>query len=268
MLEAVSLAPPDPILGLSEAFAKDPRPGKINLTIGVYQAEQGRTPVLQCVKRAEQLLLESEQSKTYLGIDGLASFRQQASELALGGIVPADRIAAVQTPGGTGALKVSADLLRRNFGPARIWISTPTWPNHAGIFESAGLTVHSYPYLSADKQSLDLPAMLDTLGQQARPGDILCLHGCCHNPSGIDPDAAQWEQIAQVAANQRLLPLVDLPITVSAMDWKRIGSACAIASQHPEFIGAVRTPRILGSMANAWGHAGLCASRTRPECWQ
>jgi aspartate aminotransferase/aromatic-amino-acid transaminase len=209
MFDAVALAPPDPILGLSEAFSKDPRSNKINLTIGVYQDDRGQTPVLECVKRAEQKLWECEPSKSYLAIDGLPAFRQQAFELALGGLASFDCTSIVQTPGGTGALKVAADLLRKNFGPLRVWVSTPTWPNHNSLFESAGLEVKNYPYLSSDKRSLDFAALLACFEKEARQGDVVCLHGCCHNPSGIDPTSDQWRTLFELTKRKGLLPLID-----------------------------------------------------------
>ncbi len=237
MFENVPLSPPDPILGLSDAFAKDTRPDKINLTIGVYQDDQGRTPVLRCVKLAEQALLETEQTKGYLGIDGLAAFRQQAIQLALSGVVPENQVVAVQTPGGTGALRVAADLIRKNQGPVRIWVSTPTWPNHVGIFESAGLEVKSYPYLTADKKDLDLDAMMLVLQSEARRGDILCLHGCCHNPSGIDPTAQQWSQIAELSAQKAKLQQIDFAYHGygEGLEEDRVGVK-AIGALHPEFL--------------------------------
>ncbi len=145
MFEIVAAAPPDPILGLGEAFQKDPRPGKINLTIGVYRDDAGRTPILDSVKEAESKLLTDEATKGYLGIDGLTEFNRLAGELTLGGIVASDRIAAAQTPGGTGALKVAADFLYKSFPQARVWCSNPTWPNHFSVFEVAGLRPRFIP---------------------------------------------------------------------------------------------------------------------------
>ena len=209
MLDHVAAAPPDPILGLSEAFQADERPGKINLTIGVYKDASGKTPILDCVKRAEEKLLASESTKGYLGIDGLAEYKRLATELTFGELVTPERIACVQTPGGTGALRVAADFLSNNFKGARIWVSTPTWPNHTSIFQNAGLQVESYPYLSADKTSLDMPALLDRIEREGRAGDIVCLHACCHNPSGIDPTQEQWVELAELTAQRGMLPLVD-----------------------------------------------------------
>lgn len=237
MFDSVVLAPPDPILGLTDTYAKDTRSGKINLTIGVYQDETGACPVLECIKRAGQKLLDSELTKTYLGIDGLPAFRQYAAKLALGGIASEDRVASVQTPGGTGALKVAADLISKNFGQRRVWVSNPTWPNHVGLFESANLEVKTYPYLSADKTSLDFDAWIETLKAQGKPGDVLLLHGCCHNPSGIDPTVDQWREISRVAADLKLLPLVDFAYQGfgDGLEEDRVGLH-AIGSNHAEYI--------------------------------
>lgn len=237
MFESIKLAPPDPILGIAEAYKGDKKPEKINLTIGVYQDEEGKTPILECVKQAEQSLWESENSKGYLAIDGLADFRYHASELVLGNLVDSHRIVSAQTPGGTGALKVAADLLRKNFGPIRIWISTPTWPNHPGVFESAGLEVVGYPYLNSDRSALDLDAMLETLKSDARPGDVICLHGCCHNPSGIDPNQQQWKAIAELLASKNILPLIDFAYQGfgEGLEEDRTGLE-QISKLHPEFL--------------------------------
>jgi aspartate/tyrosine/aromatic aminotransferase len=187
MFESIAAAPPDPILGLGEAFNKDPRTGKINLTIGVYQDDQGKTCILDSVKKAEAKLLATETTKGYLGIDGLKEFDQLSTQLVLGNIVPTENVATVQTPGGTGALRVAADFLGLSFPTMRVWFSNPTWPNHLGIFQRTGLESKVYPYLAGDKRSLDMSAMIDTLEREAKVGDAIVLHACCHNPTGIDP---------------------------------------------------------------------------------
>ncbi|MEZ6135727.1 MAG: amino acid aminotransferase [Pirellulaceae bacterium] len=209
MFDSVPAAPPDPILGLTDAFQSDSRPQKINLTIGVYRDDAGQTPVLECVKLAEKRLLDSETSKGYLGIDGLAEFRRLAGELTLDELVSADRLVVMQAPGGTGALRVAADFLSKNFRGSRVWVSTPTWPNHNAIFEAAGMTTVSYPYLAADKRSLDLDGMLEKIENEGKIGDIICFHACCHNPTGIDPTASQWSEISKLTAQRKMLPLVD-----------------------------------------------------------
>lgn len=236
MFESVAAAPPDPILGIGEAFQKDPRTHKINLTIGVYRDDQGRTAILDSVKQAEAKLLANESTKGYLGIDGLTEFNSLATELSLGGIVPADRIASAQTPGGTGALKVAADFLAKSFPQSRVWCSNPTWPNHFSLFEVAGLETKVYPYLGHDKRSLDISGLLDTLEREGRAGDIICLHACCHNPSGIDPTESQWDDIAELTAQRGILPLVDFAYHGfgDGLEEDRVGIK-AIAKQHEEF---------------------------------
>ena len=237
MFEIVAAAPPDPILGLGDAFLKDPRPGKINLTIGVYRDDAGRTPILKSVKQAEAKLLSDEATKGYLGIDGLAEFNRLAAELTMGGSVPADRIAVAQTPGGTGALKVAADFIYKSFPQARVWCSNPTWPNHFSVFEVAGLETKVYPYLAADKRSLDFNALIETLEKEARAGDVICLHACCHNPTGIDPTPQQWSDIAELTAQRGVLPLVDFAYHGfgDGLEEDRVGIN-AIAKQHEEFL--------------------------------
>lgn len=217
MFETLDLAPPDAILGLGEAFKKDPRANKINLSVGVYQDAGGQTPVLACVKEAERRLLASETSKGYLAIDGLAEYDRLVQQLLFSGadgteseheILGSGRAATVQTPGGTAALRVAADLLQKKFPLARIWFSKPTWANHQSIFSAAGLRIDTYPYLDAAGQGLDFSAMLSAL-LQIPAGDVVVLHACCHNPTGVDPTPEQWRQIADVIDERKLLPLVD-----------------------------------------------------------
>lgn len=237
MFEIVAAAPPDPILGLGDAFQKDPRPGKINLTIGVYRDDAGRTPILKSVKQAESKLLTDEATKGYLGIDGLVEFNRLASELTMGSLVATDRIAAAQTPGGTGALKVAADFIYKSFPRARVWCSNPTWPNHFSVFEVAGLETKVYPYLAADKRSLDFGALIETLEKESRAGDVICLHACCHNPTGIDPTPDQWSELAELTAQRGVLPLVDFAYHGfgDGLEEDRVGVK-AIAGQHEEFL--------------------------------
>lgn len=211
MFEKVTAAPPDAILGLTEAFRKDPRADKLNLSVGVFKDDQGRTPVLKCVKEAERRLLEGETSKTYLSIEGPAEYGRAVRELMFGSeheIVRSNRACTAQCPGGTGALRVAADFVRKLFPSATAWFSTPTWPNHQGIFKSAGLNVASYPYFDAQRNGLNFDGMIAAL-KTAAAGDVVCLHGCCHNPSGVDPSPSQWNTIAEVLAERGALPLLD-----------------------------------------------------------
>jgi aspartate/tyrosine/aromatic aminotransferase len=209
MFETLTAAPPDAILGITEAFNRDTNPEKINLSVGVYQDASGGTPVLQCVKQAEQKLLQNEKSKTYLGIDGLPDFCNDVRRLVFGDAVSSDSIAVAQTPGGTGGLRVACDFLANHYVGSRVWYSNPTWANHTSIFEAAGLDAQPYPYLNAARTGLDFDAMLQTLGDQARAGDCVLLHACCHNPTGIDPTIDQWKEIANLLAEKKLLPMID-----------------------------------------------------------
>lgn len=211
MFDRLTLAPPDSILGLADAFNKDVRPHKINLSVGVYKDAQGHTPILPSVKEAESRLLAGETSKGYLSIDGDKRFVQLVTALLLGPsheLLAAGRTATVQTPGGTGALRVAADFLRMTAPRATVWMSQPTWPNHPSIFQAAGLAVDSLPYFDALTNGLKFEALLDKLNSLPA-GDVVLLHGCCHNPTGIDPTPEQWKQIAATLAARQLLPLVD-----------------------------------------------------------
>ncbi len=211
MLEKITAAPADPILGLNDKFLSDPRSHKINLGVGVYKDENGNTPVLNSVKQAETRLLDAENSKTYLGIPGTADYALAVQQLLFGAassIISEGRAQTAQTPGGTGGLRVAAELISRQIGATRVWVSEPTWANHIGIFQAAGLEISRYTYYDADRHDMDFEAMLADLGQ-ASAGDVVLLHGCCHNPTGIDPDRDQWARLAELCATRGLLPLFD-----------------------------------------------------------
>ncbi len=205
-------APPDPILGLAEAFRGDPRTDKINLSTGVFVDATGKTPVLPTVLEAERRLAAAEGSKLYRPIDGDVAYRELVRALALGAdheAVTSGRALATQTPGGTGGLRVAADLLRQTGSGETLWMSEPTWPNHPQLFAAAGFRIRSYPYTDASGRRIDEDAMLGALGQ-ASPGDIVLLHGACHNPTGVDPSPDLWRRIGDLVQERRLLPLVDL----------------------------------------------------------
>lgn len=211
MFEKISAAPADPILGLADLFRADERPHKINLGIGVYKDENGKTPVLTSVKKAEQYLLENEVSKNYLSIDGLPEFALRTQELLFGkdnDIITNKRARTAQTPGGTGALRVAADFIAHNTSAKRIWISNPTWPNHRNVFAAVGLEVCDYDYYDATAHKLDFDGMVASLSA-AQTGDIVLFHGCCHNPTGIDPTPEQWDQLASLSQQKGWLPLFD-----------------------------------------------------------
>ncbi|MBO1270317.1 aspartate/tyrosine/aromatic aminotransferase [Shewanella sp. 4t3-1-2LB] len=211
IFQQISQAPADPILGLTEAFKKDPRQEKVNLGVGVYKDESGLTPVLKSVKLAEAKLLDTETSKTYLGIDGVQLYNKVVQELLFGAdnkIVKEGLAVTAQAPGGTGSLRIAAEFVVNNTNSKTIWVSKPTWANHQNIFAAAGLSIKEYGYYDAANQSLNFEAMVADL-QQATTGDLVLLHGCCHNPSGIDLSAAQWTQIAQLCFAKQLVPLFD-----------------------------------------------------------
>lgn len=211
MFETLHTAPPDPILGLTEAFKKDPHPKKINLSVGVYKDENGETPILATVKEAELRLAATEKSKSYLPIDGAPEYGLLVRQMVFGADHPwttHGRAATLHTPGGTGGLRVAADFLKQKLSVARIWVSQPTWENHRAVFSSAGLEVGTYAYFDAAANRLDADGLLAGL-RQIPPHEAVCLHACCHNPSGIDPTAAQWREIAKVLAERQLVPLVD-----------------------------------------------------------
>ena len=211
MFDSVPLAPPDAILGISEAFRNDPRSAKINLSVGVYKDAGGRTPIMRCVKRAEERLLREEQTKDYIAIQGAEAYTAHVQRLLLPpghDLLASGRLATVQTPGGTAALRVAADFLQKNLPRARVWLSDPTWPNHPSVFQAAGREIRTYPYFDPSNNELNFPAMLAAL-REIPEGDVVLLHGCCHNPTGVDPTPSQWAQIAEVVAERKLLPLVD-----------------------------------------------------------
>ncbi|MHC2068725.1 amino acid aminotransferase [Bremerella sp. T1] len=211
MFQHVETAPPDAILGLNEAFRNDSNPEKINLSVGVYKDEQGVTPVLKCVKEAEKRLLETESTKSYLPIDGRAGYTKAVRELMFGTdheVITANRAVTVQTPGGTGALRVAGDFIAANFPGAAIWLSQPTWPNHPNIFTAAGVPLKTYAYFDKASNGLDFDGMISSL-KEASKGDVVLLHGCCHNPTGIDPTPEQWKAIADLVQEKELLPLLD-----------------------------------------------------------
>ncbi|WP_321371668.1 amino acid aminotransferase [uncultured Desulfuromusa sp.] len=211
MFEKVQIAPPDPILGLTETFKADQNPNKINLSVGVYQDSNGKTPVLETVKEAEKRILEQEDSKGYLAMTGEPVYCAMVQELLFGEgheIISSKRAATAQCPGGTGALRVAGDYLHFVHPGATIWLSNPTWANHNTIFGAAGLKCEKYDYRDPETNGLDFDAMCASI-KKIPKGDVILLHGCCHNPTGIDPTPEQWAQIGDLLAEQDVLPLVD-----------------------------------------------------------
>ncbi|MEM1109882.1 MAG: amino acid aminotransferase [Planctomycetota bacterium] len=211
MFSTIQPAPPDPILGLTEAYRADPNPAKINLAVGVFKDAEGQTPVLPSVKAAEQRLVDTEKTKGYMPITGSPAYGQLVQAMLFGedhDIISAGRARTADTPGGTGGLRVAADYLKHNHPDATVWLSDPTWANHHGIFNAAGLPTKTYAYLDPATNGLDFDGVIAAI-QNIPAGDVLVLHGCCHNPTGIDPTLDQWQKIAAAAAEQGVLPLVD-----------------------------------------------------------
>jgi aspartate aminotransferase len=211
MFDRLELAPRDPILGLSEAFESDPNPKKLNLAVGVYRDGSGQTPVLESVRRARARIVELEKSKDYLPMTGTREYAQAVQELVLGrgsALLAAGRVVTAHTPGGTAALRVAAELIAAGGQGGSVWLSDPTWPNHANVFAAAGLKTRSYPYFDSRHQRLDFTALESAL-KDAGPGDTVVLHGCCHNPTGADLAPAHWRRIGELARERGFLPLVD-----------------------------------------------------------
>ncbi len=212
MFEAIQKLPPDPILGLTKAYESDANPNKIDLGVGVYKDESGATPIFKAVKEAERRWEKEETTKVYISPPGFADFNSAVQKLILGADHPAlatDRVRSVMSPGGCGALRVGAEFINRCKPGATIWVSKPTWANHVPLLGSAGLNIAEYPYYNGATHSVDFDAMLKALEGAAR-GDLLLLHGCCHNPTGADLNPKQWEAVAELAARKGLVPFVDL----------------------------------------------------------
>jgi aromatic-amino-acid transaminase len=212
ILKNVEMAPRDPILGVTEAYNADPNPNKVNLGVGVYCNDSGKVPVLESVRRAEQMLAEKPLPRNYLPIDGLKAYDEAVQAIVFGAeneALRTGRIVTVQTLGGTGGLKVGADLLRRINPDAEIWISDPSWENHRALFEYAGYTVNAYPYYDAPSHGINFDGMMAAL-ERLPAGAIAVLHACCHNPTGVDLSAEQWERVIDVVDARGLVPFLDL----------------------------------------------------------
>ncbi|SPB15639.1 aromatic amino acid aminotransferase [Caballeronia novacaledonica] len=212
MFEHIDAYPGDPILSLNENFQKDPRTNKVNLSIGIYFDDEGRLPVMQAVREAELSILKNLGPKPYLPMAGFAHYRDVVQSLVFGNDSPAradGRIASVQTLGGSGALKVGADFIKRYFPQSKVWVSDPTWENHRFIFERAGFEVNTYPYYDEATGGLRFDAMLEAIDKLPAKSVVL-LHACCHNPTGVDLDQPQWLKVIDVLEKRDLLPFVDM----------------------------------------------------------
>jgi len=237
LLAGIEMAPRDPILGVTEAYNADTNPNKVNLGVGVYYDDNGKVPVLDCIRRAEQKLIESPLPRNYLPIDGIAAYDKAVQELIFGKDFPAvreQRVVTVQTLGGTGGLKVGGDLLRRINPAAGLWISDPSWENHQAVFEYAGFKVGAYPYYKAATHGLDFDGMSGAL-DKLPAGSIVVLHACCHNPTGVDLSAEQWEKIIEIVKRRELVPFLDMAyqgfadgLDADASAVRRFAQACPV----------------------------------------
>jgi aspartate aminotransferase len=211
MFESLKPAAIDPILGLMAAFREDPRDNKIDLGVGVYQDDRGRTPVMDAVKRAESKLMELEQTKSYQGIAGDAEYNSRMLALMFGddhSILSSGRIKTLQAPGGSGALRVGAEVVKRARPEAKLWVGVPTWPNHIPLLGSAGFEIEEYPYYDMESRQINSDLMMETL-RKVPAGDVVLLHGCCHNPTGADLTNAQWDEITEIALERGFIPFID-----------------------------------------------------------
>lgn len=212
MFNSLIAMPADPILGLLTQYREDSHPQKVDLGVGVYKDPTGVTPILSCVKKAEKFRLDTETTKVYIGPTGSPQFNTLMTELAFGAghsAIIANRIRTVSTPGGTGALRVAGDFIKRCNPNAVLWVSDPTWANHTGLFEAAGITVKTYPYYDYDSKSLKFDEMLAALSQVS-PDDVVLFHACCHNPSGMDFTTEQWDKVVALTKDQGFTPLIDM----------------------------------------------------------
>ena len=236
-LAAVEMAPRDPILGVTEAFVADINPNKVNLGVGVYYDDNGKVPVLECVRLAEKKMAEAVTPRNYLPIDGMAAYNKAVQSLVFGAdseVVKSGRALTVQTLGGTGALKVGADFLRRLNPQSELWISNPSWENHRAIFEYAGFKVNEYAYYHAPTRGVDFDAMLASLNTLPA-GAVAVLHACCHNPTGADLTPAQWEKVIEVVNKRGIMPFLDMAyqgfadgIDADAFAVRRFAEACPV----------------------------------------
>ena len=267
LFNQIEMAPPDPILGLTEAFRKDPRPHKVNLGVGVFVDEKGTTPVLECIRRAERVLWETEKTKGYTPIPGPPEFGAAVARLALGEAFAgplADRVAVAQAPGGTGALRIGAEFLKLFRGGGAVWMPDPTWDNHKNVFGAAGCQVRYYPYYDPATRGVKADEMCAAL-EQVPAGDTVLLHVCCHNPTGADPAAAAWARVAAIAAKAGWLPFFDFAYQGfgDGIVEDRAG-LLAVLQQVPEALIASSFAKNMGLYGERVGALTLVAAGAKP----
>ncbi len=236
MFQSLQPLPADAILGLIAEHREDPRSQKIDLGVGVYRNAEGETPVLDAVKQAEQRVLDTQVTKAYLGTAGDPGFNTAMQALTFGSSETAERVRTLQAPGGSGSLRVAASLILRARPDATLWVGDPTWANHVPLLGGAGLTLKTHPYYDTERHVIRLDAMLDAL-RSVPKGDMVLLHACCHNPSGLDPTEEQWREIAQVLVERDLVPFIDMAYQGFARDLDEDAFVIRhLAAQVPEMI--------------------------------
>lgn len=263
MFETLKPISPDAILGIMTLFRADPHPDKIDLSVGVYQDEQGKTPVLSSVKRAERAVLEAQDTKTYVAIAGNAGFNRGIEELLYGADHPAlkdGRVATVQTPGGSGGLSVAGHLIARAQPGARVYLSDPSWPNHLPLLKLSGLTLESYPYYDYENHRVDFEAMLAKL-ETAKAGELVLIHGCCHNPCGADLNEEQWQALAALCERRGLVPFIDLAYQGLAAGLEQDAYGVRLMAERlPEVVVVASCSKNLGLYRERVGAASVVAA--------
>ncbi|MEO7128146.1 MAG: aromatic amino acid transaminase, partial [Rhodoferax sp.] len=240
LFTAVKLAPRDPIFGSNEQFNADPNPAKVNLAVGVYLDDNGKLPLLDCVRTAEHAMLEAPKARGYLPIDGIVAYDAAVKDLVFGTDsepVKSGRVATVQALGGTGGLKLGADFLKHLNPNAKVLISDPSWENHRALFSNAAFTVETYPYYDAAKRGVNFDGMLTALNA-ATAGTIVVLHACCHNPTGYDISAAQWDQVVAAVKSRNLTAFLDMAYQGFGLGIREDGAAIGkfVAAGLPFFV--------------------------------
>jgi aspartate/tyrosine/aromatic aminotransferase len=236
LFESLKAAPADAILGLIAEYRDDPRRQKIDLGVGVYRTTEGETPVLNVVKQAEQILVDTQHSKSYIGTAGAADFNSAMQSLTFGDAGIDDRLVTLQAPGGSGSLRVAAGMILRASPDAAVWVSEPTWANHMPLLGGAGVKLTPYPYYDTKKHLIRIDEMITAL-KSAPAGDIVLLHACCHNPSGLDPSTEEWQAIADVIVKRKLVPFIDIAYQGFAQDLDRDAYPIRLLAQRvPEMI--------------------------------
>lgn len=262
MFGSLETRPADAILKLIAEFREDQRSDKIDLGVGVYRDADGNTPIFRSVKAAEQWLIKTQDSKAYLGSRGAVDFCEAIQKMVFADSVADERLYTLQTPGGSGALRVAAELIHSAFPAARVWVSTPSWPNHVPLFSEVGLGIAQYPYYDAESRTLQFSAMLEAL-EQAQKGELLLLHGCCHNPSGMDLDDEQWKVLTELVLRRGLIPFVDIAYQglASGID-KDVSGMRYMAARVPEMIVAHSCSKNFGLYRDRVGSISILAENT------